>query len=81
LVDKRDLDKVNAREDIFSSSSSVKVPLLRLLLVINFNLHLFILLYSDVDLISMSVPCTCVSTVLVTDFCKIIFGNCNLLVA
>jgi hypothetical protein len=52
-------------EDIFTSSSSVKVRLLKLLLVIKFNLHLFILLYSDDDFISMSFPCTCISTVIV----------------
>jgi hypothetical protein len=43
--DKRDLDGVNAQENLFASSSSVKVRLLKLLLVIKFNLHLFILLY------------------------------------
>jgi hypothetical protein len=55
-VGKRDLHGVNVWEDIFASSSSVKVCLLKLLLVIKFNLHLFILLYSDDDFIAMRFP-------------------------
>jgi hypothetical protein len=48
-------------EDILASSSLVKVCLLKLLLVIKFNIHLFILLYSEDDFISMRFLCTCIS--------------------
>jgi hypothetical protein len=48
-------------EEILASSSSVKVRLLKFLLVIKFNMHLFILLYSEDNFIAMSFPCTCIS--------------------
>jgi hypothetical protein len=70
------MDAENAWENIFVTSLSIKVRLLKLLLLIKFNLHLFILLYSDDNFISMSLPCTCISTVIVTDYSSQ-NHNCN----
>jgi hypothetical protein len=42
-----------------------KVHMLKLLLAMKFNLHLFILMYSDEYFISMRFPCTCISMAIV----------------
>jgi hypothetical protein len=59
------MEHVHGRTMTSEHSHLAKVRLLKLLLAMKFNLHLFILLYSDEDFIAMRFPCTCISTVIV----------------
>jgi hypothetical protein len=54
------------QDNDFGAFNLDKVILLKLLLAIKFNLHLFILMYSDVDFIAMSFPFTCIYMVIIT---------------